>query len=46
MMKVNGREKTFVLLILFYSIIPLGSLDILAPLKLSDTLTYPLTSEF
>lgn len=40
------RKKTFVLLILFYSIIPLGSLDILAPLKLSDTLTYPLTSEF
>ena len=40
------QRKTFVLLILFYSIIPLGSLDILAPLKLSDTLTYPLTSEF
>ena len=40
------KEKTFVLLIIFYSIIPLGSLDILAPLKLSDTLTYPLTSEF
>ena len=40
------QKKTFVLLIIFYSIIPLGSLDILAPLKLSDTLTYPLTSEF